>query len=148
MSNIDSIRKYATPIDIQLRWSDQDVNGHINNARIVTATEEARVRAVQQWTATTPDGTGYKRLVRALNASFDLEVHYGPETTIWVWVPRIGDTSYVVGHLLVQNDQPCVYTEITIVAIDIATGRPKRHDEDYRKELEKHFGPAFSDGTE
>ncbi len=31
-------------IPISLRWSDQDPNGHVNNAAIVTLLEEARVR--------------------------------------------------------------------------------------------------------
>lgn len=148
MSNFEQIRQYATPIEVQLRWSDQDVNGHINNARILTTVEEARIRAVQQWTATTPDGTGYKRMVRALNTTFDHEVLYGPETTIWVWIPRIGKTSYVVGHLLAQNGQPCVYTEITVVVTDAVTGKPKQHEDDYRAELEAHFGPAFAANAE
>lgn len=144
MSNFEQIQAYATPIEIQIRWSDQDVNGHVNNARIVTMVEEARVRAVQKWTGTTPDGTGYRRTVRALNTTFDHEVHYGPETIIWVWIPRIGNTSYVVGHLLVQDGRPCVYTEVTIVVIDSNTGKPKAHDDDYRTELEAHSGAAFS----
>ncbi|HIY86936.1 MAG TPA: thioesterase family protein [Candidatus Yaniella excrementavium] len=144
MSDYQKIQAYATPVDVQIRWSDQDVNGHVNNARIMTLIEEARVRAVQQWTGTVPDGAGYRRAVRALHTTFDAEVHYGPETTIWVWIPRIGRTSYVVGHLLVQADQPCVYTEITIVVVDTATGKPKPHDRAYRNELETHVGPAYS----
>jgi len=144
MSNFEQIQLTATPVQVELRWSDQDVNGHVNNARILTVIEEARVRAVHQWTATMPDGTGYRRMVRALNTRFDREVQYGPETTVWVWIPRIGNTSYVVGHLLVQNNQPCVYTEVTIVVVDAATGAPQQHDEDYRHELERHSGPEFS----
>lgn len=33
-----------TDITLALRWSDQDANGHLNNARIVTLMEESRVR--------------------------------------------------------------------------------------------------------
>lgn len=143
MSNLEHIRSVATPVTIQLRWSDQDINGHVNNARILTLIEEARVRAFQQWTSTTPDGTGYRRVVRALNTTFDQEVHYGKDTKIWVWIPRIGKTSYVVGHLLEQDGQPCVYTEVTIVVLDSTTGRPKVHEPDYRAELELRAGPVY-----
>lgn len=144
MSNFAEIRTVATPVEIPLRWSDQDVNGHVNNARILTLIEEARIQAVEQWTATTPDGTDYKRMVRVLNTSFEREVRYGPGTTVWVWIPRIGNTSYVVGHLLVQDDQPCVYAEATIVVIDAETGKPQSHDDTYRTELQAHSGPTFS----
>lgn len=144
MSSYEQAKTYATLVVVQIRWSDQDVNGHVNNARIVTLIEEARVRAMQRWTGSTPDGTGYRPTVRALNTTFDHEVRYGPETTIWVWIPRIGKTSFVVGHLLVQEGQPCVYTEMTMVVVDTATGKPKPHDAAYRQELEAHAGPAYS----
>ena len=32
--------------ELQLRWSDQDAYGHVNNGRLVTLAEEARVRAL------------------------------------------------------------------------------------------------------
>ena len=144
MSNFDHIKTFATPIDVQLRWSDQDVNGHVNNARILTLLEEARIRVTKQWMDTVPGSSGPRRVVRALNASFDREVHYGKETTVWVWVPKIGRTSFVFAHLLSQDDHPCVYLEITMVVTDADTGRPKPHDAAYRQILEVHAGPALS----
>ncbi|WP_022869560.1 acyl-CoA thioesterase [Yaniella halotolerans] len=144
MSDYQEITSYATDIEVQIRWSDQDVNGHVNNVRIMTLFEEARVRAMQQWTGATPDGTGYRRAVRALTTTYDREVQYGRQTTIWVWISRIGNTSFVVSHLLVQNDQPCVYTETTMVVVDTVTGKPRPHDAAYRRELEDHAGPAYS----
>ena len=143
MSNFAQIQAIATPIDVQLRWSDQDINVHINNARILTLMEEARIRATQLWTATTPGISGPQRVARALNTSFDKPVEYGPETTVWVWIPQIGHTSFVFGQLLVQTEQPCAYTEATMVIMDPETGKPKPHDAAYRKELEAHAGPAF-----
>ncbi len=144
MSNFDEIRTLATPIAVQLRWSDQDINGHINNVQILTLMEEARIRATQQWTGTTPGDSGPRRIARALNTNFDREVHYGPDTTVWVWIPRIGTSSFVFGHLLVQDTQPCVYTEATMVIVDEHTGKPRPHDAVFRQELALHAGPAFS----
>lgn len=144
MSNLEQIQAIATPIDVQLRWSDQDINGHINNVRILTLIEEARIRVTQQWTETTPGSSGPKRMVRALNTSFDGEVYYGKDTTVWVWIPRIGTSSFVFGQLLTQDGEPCVYAEATMVVVDADTGKPKPHDDAYRQVLESHAGPAFS----
>lgn len=47
MSNFAQIQAIATPIGVLLRWSDQDINGRINNARILTLMEEARIRVTQ-----------------------------------------------------------------------------------------------------
>lgn len=144
MSNFAQIQAIATSVEVQLRWSDQDINDHINNARILTLIEEARIRATQLWMATTPGKSGTQRVVRALNTNFDKQVQYGPDTTVWVWVPRIGNSSFVFGQLLVQDGVPCVYTEATMVVIHPETGNPIPHDAAYRKELEAHTGPAYS----
>ncbi|HEY4557890.1 MAG TPA: thioesterase family protein [Enteractinococcus sp.] len=144
MSNFDQIEPIATPIDVQIRWSDQDVNGHVNHVRILTLVEEARIRATQLWMGTTPGANGPTRVIRALNTSFKQEVQYGKNTTIWVWVPRIGTTSFVFGQLVTQQDEPCVYAEATMVMIDAATGRAKPHDAPFRRALEMHAGPVFS----
>lgn len=144
MSNFTEIQAIATPIDVQLRWSDQDINGHINNVRILTLVEEARILATQQWTDTTPGQSGPKRVTRAMNASFEREVQYGPETIVWAWITRIGSSSFTFGQLLTQHGQPCVYAEATMVVLDDETGKPKPHDEAFRRVLETHAGPGFS----
>ncbi len=147
MSNFAQIRSIGTPIPLALRWSDQDINGHVNNVQILTLLEEARIRATQLWTATTPGETGPRRIIRAMTADFNREVHYGLETTVWVWIPRIGTSSFVIGHLLVQEAQPCVYLEATMVVVDRETGQPIPHDSAYRYELERHVGPPFTRGA-
>lgn len=36
----------ALEIPIELRWSDQDLLGHVNNAKLMTLAEEARIRSL------------------------------------------------------------------------------------------------------
>lgn len=144
MSNLEEILKLATPINLQLRWSDQDPNRHVNNASIGTLFEEARIRARSVWNADASPNTDEKVLVRAQNTTFDREVHYTADTTIWVWISRIGRTSHVVSHLLIQDEVPCVHMEVTVVTIDANTGKPKVPKEEYRQQLEAHSGPGYS----
>lgn len=143
MSNFETIQTIATPIEIELRWSDQDINGHVNNATILTLIEEARIRATQQWTHTTPGATGPRRVTRALSSSFDREVHYGKKTTAWIWVTRLGRSSFDFAQLLTQDDQPCVYSTATMVVVDAHTGKPTPLDDALRQHLESHLGPGY-----
>ncbi|MGN0095565.1 MAG: acyl-CoA thioesterase [Corynebacterium sp.] len=114
----------STPFTVEMyfRWSDQDPNGHINNARAVTQMEEARVRATRTWL-----GSGIyadsSRVVRALNAVFDKELVYGPVTGR-VWVSRIGRTSYTVSHELLQDGEVRAYGDAVIVVLDPESRRP------------------------
>lgn len=144
MSNLHKIRELATPIELQLRWSDLDVNGHINNARIVSLFEEARIRARETWRDGAGDPLEGNLLVRAQTTNFDKEVLYGPDTKVLVWVARIGNSSYVVGQLLMQDERPCVYMEVTMVVVDAQTGKPMRHSNGFRQYLEAHAGPQYS----
>jgi acyl-CoA thioester hydrolase len=110
--------------EMEFRWSDQDPNGHVNNARAVTQMEEARVRATRSWLGTgTGTGTGMVRVVRSLDAVFDRELVYGPVTGR-VWISRIGTTSYTVSHELIQDGEVRAHGDTTIVVLDPRTRRP------------------------
>lgn len=122
----------AFSCQLQVRWSDQDVNAHVNNSRILTLTEEARVQATRAWTGAVPDA----RVVRAMNVSFDHPIHYGLPLDARVWVSRIGTTSFTFSHLLSQDNVPCVYVEAVVVTVDPTTGRPKPLTDQLRTALE------------
>lgn len=129
----------ATPADaftceLAVRWSDQDLNGHVNNARVVTLIEEARVQADIAWSGSGKAGVG-GRVVRSLKVEFDRAVHYGSDVRATVWVGHIGRTSYTICHTLEQQGQRCVYAECVMVNLDAETGRPAEIDADTRQVL-------------
>ena len=96
----------AVPVDIelQLRWSDEDALGHVNNARIVTLMEEARLR----WTRPRgkagrfPHGT----VVASLRLDYLRPLHYQPTMLIQLCVVRIGTKSFSLRHVGLQDGQP------------------------------------------
>lgn len=121
---------------LQLRWSDQDILGHINNARILTLVEEARVRAILAWTGNN-DETVQQRVVRKMTALYERPVHYEPELTARVWVSHIGNTSFTLAHELRQDDQRCVLVESVMVMFDPKAGTAVKISDSQRAALEK-----------
>ncbi len=93
------------PIDIelQLRWSDEDALGHVNNARIVTLMEEARLR----WTQ--PRGKSgrfpFGTVVASLKLDYLRPLHYQPTMLIQLSVVRIGTKSFTLRHVGFQDGQ-------------------------------------------
>lgn len=128
--------KLSFPISI--RWSDQDPNGHVNNARILTLIEEARVLAGIQWWGGTPNQDP-PRVVRAMNVDYRGAVHYGPESRVDVWISRIGNTSYSVTHELFQDGESCVLARAIIVILDSKTGQPLAVPESIRQVLQANL---------
>ncbi|WP_374700315.1 acyl-CoA thioesterase [Arthrobacter sp. JCM 19049] len=59
MSQTSPFPTGGTDIEIQLRWSDEDKLGHVNNARIVTLMEEARVRCCAVMESPNASATGW-----------------------------------------------------------------------------------------
>lgn len=127
--------------DLQVRWSDQDLNGHVNNARIVTLLEEARVQAGKIWTGSFPDGAS-PRVVRTLNVQFLRAVNYEMPVKAAVWISKIGNSSYTVCHELLQKGESCVYGETVIVVLDGNTKQPARISDEIRTGLEKFHVPT------
>lgn len=117
------IRKNAFECTLQLRWSDQDLFGHLNNARIMTLIEEARIRAGRHVAAGEHEPSQQK-VVRSQNTVFDKPINYTSDVTAKVWVSRIGNTSLTMCHELLQDGQRCVYSEAVLVVIDKTSGLP------------------------
>lgn len=116
--------------EIGVRWSDQDLNGHVNNAHAITLMEEACVRATLAWTGTSPTPKT-PHVVRTINADYDRELSYAP-VTARVWVSRLGRTSYTVTHELYQDGERCVHGDAVIVNLDPETRRPAPLTDDER----------------
>ncbi|BDZ56236.1 acyl-CoA thioesterase [Agromyces marinus] len=143
-----------------LRWSDLDAYGHVNNARMLSLLEEARIQAF--WV--NEDGTA-EHAVGASTAVLDAtpgsatltliarqEVEYlAPipyqrlPLDIELWIGRMGgaslDVCYEV-HSPAGVEPRTLYTRATttIVLVDAATGRPRRMTETERGAWEPFLG--------
>lgn len=131
---------HAFSCQLQVRWSDQDVNAHVNNAQFLTLTEEARVQATRAWTGAVPDA----RVVRAINISFDRSIHYGSPVDAQVWISRIGTTSFTFSHLLNQDGIRCAYIEAVVVTLDPETKQPKPLTDQLRAALVPQLADAIA----
>lgn len=126
---------------LQVRWSDQDLNGHVNNARVITLLEEARIEASRSWSRHSEDHRDLARVMRSMSVDFHRPVHYLAPLSAYVWVARLGNTSITIGHALVQDDVLCVACEAVMVLVDPTTGKPTPAPETMRADL----GRALSD---
>ncbi|WP_129358703.1 acyl-CoA thioesterase [Rothia uropygioeca] len=91
---------FARPLEI--RWSDQDLMGHVNNARVLTLIEEARVmwlRSLNGW-----DRDVNPTVVVRTEINYRRPVHYGPELVIELGIGHVGGTSYTVTFRGIQEN--------------------------------------------
>lgn len=110
--------------DVPVRWSDQDVNRHVNNARVVTLIEEARLAALAHWLGAdgVPD-PAQPRVVVSLHLDYLRPVDHGPQLTGRLKVLRVGRTSFTLLCELVQHGRVAARAETVLVHMDPQTGR-------------------------
>ncbi|GAB3194488.1 acyl-CoA thioesterase [Nesterenkonia suensis] len=116
-----------------LRWSDQDLNAHVNNAKVITLFEEARIKASAHWFGGVPRRP---RLVRSLTVDYRHPLHFSAEATAHVWISRIGTTSFVVHHEIHQEGRACVTGRSVMVSVHPETGKPEPLSDEARRDLE------------
>jgi acyl-CoA thioester hydrolase len=122
-------RRYE--VEIPIRWSDMDVYGHVNNARVLTLIEEARV----SWLFLNARSLGLERLTRgivvaALGIRYRRPIDYRARLTVSMGVRDLRASSFEIDYRLtvpaaVERDRLVVTAESTMVPVDPETFRAR-----------------------
>lgn len=139
-------------VDVPLRWGDMDAYGHVNNVRVVSILEEARIQAFGVPTGTGAAGDpapvslldGVPDTVWTLIAEHrvryrrPLEYRNVP-ARVWVWVAEAKGASIEVAYSVRDgvDGTECVTATTSMVFVDSATGRPVRLSEAQRDSLSR-----------
>ncbi|WP_166789873.1 MULTISPECIES: thioesterase family protein [unclassified Cryobacterium] len=123
---------------VAVRWSDQDLNGHVNNARVATLLEEARL-AWRAQALTGYDHVDSPTVVAALQLSFRRPIEFGPAVEIDVWVSRVGSTSYTLHYSGKQAGHPVLDASTVMVPVHPVHGTARLLDAEERSSLDRWF---------
>lgn len=136
----------AIRVPLQLRWSDLDAYGHVNNVAIVGLLEQARVLAF--WSDADPilppltAAAGTWVLVAGIEVSYKRVIDHRTEPIVAeVSVTKCAGASFVIGYRLIVDGDACVTATTTMALVDAATGAPTRVSPELRSRL-LEFAPA------
>jgi acyl-CoA thioester hydrolase len=115
----------------QIRWSDMDAYGHVNNARYLTLFEEARTELIAR---VARDRFGLKNLLTGIvvgrhEIDYLRPIDYQPDPVrIEVWMEEVRNASFTVGYELFDHDGGAVVARARtrMVPYDLSAGRPRR----------------------
>ena len=111
---------------VPLRWSDEDRNGHVNHARIVTAIEEARILWLNKIAA--KEGlTSFMgpKVVASLNVNYLSPVYASDDLVINISTARIGVTSFTLEYRGFQRNKQCFMATTVMVVMDESSQEPR-----------------------
>jgi acyl-CoA thioester hydrolase len=101
-----------------------DAQGHVNNARVVSYLEQARVAAFYDPLAL---GRGKGKVVARHEIEYKLPIVYSHEPLpIQLWISRVAGASFVVHNEISYNGRLAVTADTKIVMIDLNSGHPTR----------------------
>jgi acyl-CoA thioester hydrolase len=114
----------------QIRWSDMDAFGHVNNARYLTLFEQARTELVVREAAR----QGLTDLIGGVVVSrheidYLRPIDYQPDPVrIEVWIVEVRNASFTVAYELFDHDGGTVVARArtTMVPYDLVASRPRR----------------------
>jgi acyl-CoA thioester hydrolase len=129
--------------DVAVRWSDMDVYGHVNNARVVTLLEEARTELLF--------GEGARRGVQTLAEGVvvvELLVRYrqplvysASPVRVRLWITELLAASFAVEYVVAGTGGDAITARTQLAAYDTAAQRPRRLTPG-----EQEFLAAYRDG--
>ena len=107
----------------QVRFSDTDMLGHVNNASLATYYETGRTECILNVIAKDV-GSSLVFVVARLTINFLAELHYPARVDIGTGVLSIGRTSFTVGQGMFDGEHCVGSAESVIVVIDASSRTP------------------------
>lgn len=106
--------RYPFCTETSTRFSDLDLNKHINNVGMAGMIEDARFRFHHH--IRLPDFIGECRPLIVMNeVNYIAEAYYPAPMHFFAGVTNLGRTSWTLGLLGVQNDKPCSFARSVFV---------------------------------
>jgi YbgC/YbaW family acyl-CoA thioester hydrolase len=117
--------------ELQMRFSDTDALGHVNNVSFAAYAETGRVDFLQRL------GKSVTSLILA-NVTIDYrrQIAFGESLHIESWVATLGRSSITLGQSLWANGERAADIKSVVVHFDYTTGKPIELTAAIRKELE------------
>lgn len=122
---------------VQLRFSDIDSMGHVNNSRYLSFLEDSRIQLL----ATIAE-SGPKTLMGLILARVEIDYVKPVLLTrepveVEVWISHVGSKSFTLGSVIRQGDAVTANANAVLVAFDYATQTSRALFDDERAALEQ-----------
>ncbi|MGZ4608663.1 MAG: acyl-CoA thioesterase [Actinomycetes bacterium] len=128
----------------QLRWSDPDMLGHLNHARILSLVEDARMAFLSISPTVSADrGRSPRGVILArIEVDYLRQVRYrvGESLPVETWITKLGTKSLTMRQALSQDGKVALRADAICVAFDYDADRSRPFDDD-----EREFWASYQD---
>lgn len=140
------LRDFPVVLEWPVQWGDQDALGHVNNTVYFRWCESARVAYLQKlgladWLAPTVLGP----ILAKIECNYRRQLHFPDSVHVGSRVTKLGNTSLVMEHSIVSDQQNAIVAESSsvIVVFNYQSQRPAAIPAEVRSAIEKLEGRTF-----
>ncbi len=144
---------FAHRHDVEVRLSDTDAMGHVNNARYLTYVEIARVAYYEQVTGNAlpigVHGAEEGMILAEIRMAYRSPAFYGETLVVETRVDRIGRTSFGMSHRITAPESRygrarlVAVADSTLVSYDYTDERPIPVPDEWRAAMEAFEGRSL-----
>ena len=133
---MDSLAAFRHTFPVQVRWSDMDSLGHVNNARFLTYIEDARLNYIQTLGLRDqrPDRPGL--IIARIAIDFRQPLFAGDEVILYSRCSRLGRSSFDMEQWIMRRkqdeDQIIAQASATVVVYDYAASKSAPISDEWR----------------
>lgn len=129
---------------LQVRFSDVDAYGHVNNVKYFEYFQEARIVYMTRLWSGDSEGSGEVPLVMAqVDVDYRLPILFRTEPyDVNSWVSRVGTSSFVIESEIRDGETLLSRARVVMVTFDPKTQKAAPAPEEYRELLLRHLTPA------
>ena len=125
--------------NVQTRWYDEDMLGHINHGTAVAYFEDARVRHAHDIGLFPYDSDKFPFIVASMNFNFLKQIKHPKNLTVGLKISRIGGKSFDYEYgLFMENDDECAIScNMTMVCFDFSEQISVKVFDEIKKEFQE-----------
>jgi acyl-CoA thioester hydrolase len=127
---------------VQVRFSDVDVYGHVNNVRYFEYYMEARILyTARLWRESAEERGRVAMVVAQTDVEYQRPILFRPEAyDCWSWISHVGRSSMVVESEICDGDVVLSRARVVMVFFDRDTSRPVEAPAELREPLVRALG--------
>ncbi|MDO9367799.1 MAG: acyl-CoA thioesterase [Sphingopyxis sp.] len=117
---------YPARIELQTRFQDMDINGHLNNVAFAALFESGRVLLNREVRPLTERPANERTMVAMVEINYLGEGNFPDPVTITSGIGRIGTSSWTIVQAMFQNGRPIASCDTVVVCRTDGQAKPLR----------------------
>jgi len=128
---------------LQVRFSDVDVYGHVNNVKYFEYFQEARISYIRQLAHRLEGSLGVQFVVAQCDVDYRVPIIFRPEPyLVRSWVSQVGRSSFVMESAILDGDALLSRARVVMVTFDATTQRAAPAPDELRALVLEQFHAA------